>query len=193
MTRMTGMAIFCAWASLTSIAAGQTASAHAPAGETAGETVVLNSDSPLRAFMVFQTPVVISASGELRTALDPIEKELKPVTIHAARNSVFSGRLAVSSDRTIDGLKVTVSELRQSGGRGVPPASAVRVRYAEPAVAGKSWVPPQRFDGLLDAVPARVPVRFSGGGVWNGKKRHLCWTTGPYCALNGRWLHKNRA
>jgi len=394
MTRMISAAIFCAWANLTTIGLGQTASA--PADETGGETLVLNSDTPLRAFMVFQTPVVVTASGELRTALDPTAKEpgplpeaqsplppsdwiqldfddsdwdrrsapverlpngscgndrarhsatgnslicvrakvavddppevadlklsveyvggaivylngreiarghvpagpvkpdtpaerypddlyhqpdgsflrdveknpegfqrryrkletvlprdllrkggnvlaleihrapinegalkakrkpvggmrtvrglwayaalrgvqllagsaegvtpnisrpkgvqvwnvapfemidafsygdpgeqLKPVTVHAARNSVFSGRLAVSSDRAIEGLKVTVSDLQQSGGRGVLPASAVRARYAEPAVAGKSWVPPHRFDGLLDAVPARVPV-----------------------------------
>jgi hypothetical protein len=60
---MTGVAIFCVWASLTTIAAGQTTSASAD--ETGGETVFLNSDTPLRAFMVFQTPVVMTASGNI--------------------------------------------------------------------------------------------------------------------------------
>ncbi len=77
MIRAAGVAILFAWAGLTSVTAGQTASA--PAGETGGETVVLNSDTPLRAFMVFQTPVVMTASGELRTALDPVAKEPQPL------------------------------------------------------------------------------------------------------------------
>jgi hypothetical protein len=38
------------------------------------------------------------------------------------------------------------------------PASAVRVRYAVPASEDKSWVAPYRFDGLLDAIPAEIPV-----------------------------------
>ena len=83
---------------------------------------------------------------------------VKPVTVAAARNSVFSGRLAVSSDSPIRGLKATVGELKDPKGGGALPASTVKVRYAEPAVAGKSWNHPHRFDGLLEAIPAEVPV-----------------------------------
>jgi hypothetical protein len=83
---------------------------------------------------------------------------VKPVTVAAVRNSVFSGRLAVSADRAIKGLKVTVGELRESKGGGTLPATTVKVRYAEPAVAGKSWAPAHRFDGLLEAIPAEIPV-----------------------------------
>jgi len=121
---------------------------------------------------------------------DPCES-LRPVAIHAARNSVFSGRLMVSSDQTIKGLKATVSDLAFVGpslveGRGgtpasggptgsgaMLPASVVQVRYAVPVVTGappanasdsfkmsggKSYVAPHRFDGLLDAIPAEIPV-----------------------------------
>jgi hypothetical protein len=83
---------------------------------------------------------------------------VKPVTVAAVRNSVFSGRLAVSSDAPIRGLKVTVGELKDAKGGGTLPASAVKVRYAEPAVAAKCWNQPQRFDGLLEAIPAEIPV-----------------------------------
>ncbi|MEI6150039.1 MAG: glycoside hydrolase domain-containing protein, partial [bacterium] len=131
---------------------------------------------------------------------DPCES-LRPVAIHAARNSVFSGRLMVSSDQAIKGLQATVSDLtrlRKSssssakrsssskarvenedddedegiGGARLP-ASAIQVRYAVPVVTGappanasspaelsggRSSVAPHRFDGLLDAIPAEIPV-----------------------------------
>jgi hypothetical protein len=81
---------------------------------------------------------------------------LQPIVVRAARNSVFNGRLVVSSDQPIRGLKATVSDLLQGGSR--IPAAAVRVRYAVPATADKSWVAPHRFDGLLDKLPAEVAV-----------------------------------
>jgi hypothetical protein len=105
---------------------------------------------------------------------------LRPIEIRAARNSVFSGRLMVGSDQPIQGLKATVSDLTQAGGGGKLPASAVRIRYAAPVMAGapssnanastrthnqiivltggKSYLAPHRFDGLLDVIPAEIPV-----------------------------------
>ena len=83
---------------------------------------------------------------------------LRPITINAGRNTVFSGRLVVGSDQPIKGLKVSVTELGNAkGGAGIP-ASAVRVRYAVAATEGKSWMAPHRFDGLLDVFPAEIPV-----------------------------------
>ena len=81
-----------------------------------------------------------------------------PVAVAASRNGVYSGRLIVSSDQAIKGLKVTVSDLTQGGGGGTLAASSVRVRYATPAVAAESWVPTSRFDGLLDVIPPEIPV-----------------------------------
>jgi hypothetical protein len=131
---------------------------------------------------------------------DPCEP-LRPVTIQAARNSVFSGRLMVSSAQAIKGLKVKVSDLvrlrksssssakrSSSSNAGVEsedddedevvvgvklPASAMQVRYAVAVVpgelpppdergddlsGGQSHLPPDRFDGLLDVIPAEIPV-----------------------------------
>lgn len=83
---------------------------------------------------------------------------LRPVVIASPRNGVFSGRLVVSSDSALQGLKVQVSDLVKAGGTGRIPAAAVRVRYAATVATGKSWVPSHRFDSLLDAIPAEIPV-----------------------------------
>ncbi|MCG3179111.1 MAG: hypothetical protein BIFFINMI_01442 [Phycisphaerae bacterium] len=89
---------------------------------------------------------------------DPGE-ELRPITINSPRNGVFSGRLAVSSDQAIDGLKVTVSDLKPAAGSGAAiPASAVQVRYARPALPKNCWTPEHRFNGLVDEIPAQIPV-----------------------------------
>ncbi len=90
--------------------------------------------------------------------------EVGPIQFSAAKNSVFSGRLVVSSDAPIKGLKATVSDLKDAKGGGTVPSSAVRVRYAEPAVPEKCWAPAGRFDGLVDTIPAEVPVTAVKGG-----------------------------
>ena len=94
---------------------------------------------------------------------------LRPVTVHAARNGVFSGRLMVSSDQPIKGLMVSVTDLVQAQGRAKLPASTVRVRYAVAAEPGKDWLPGYRFDGLLDAIPAVIPV---AGGLSQDEIEH---------------------
>ena len=83
--------------------------------------------------------------------------EVLPVTIASPRNGVFSGRLVVSSDQPIRNLQVTAVDLVAEGGAKIP-AAAVRVRCAEAAVPAKCWAPTHRFDGLLDAIPAEIPV-----------------------------------
>ncbi|MCX7590301.1 MAG: hypothetical protein N2255_01600, partial [Kiritimatiellae bacterium] len=88
-----------------------------------------------------------------------------PVKIHAFRNSVFSGRLAVSAPRSIKGLKVSVSPLKARGSTASLPQAALRVRYAEPATPEKSWTPPERFNGLVDSLPAEIPVTGKGPGA----------------------------
>ncbi|MCX7805546.1 MAG: hypothetical protein N3A38_10205, partial [Planctomycetota bacterium] len=90
---------------------------------------------------------------------DP-QEPLRPITIHGARNGTFSGRLMVSSGQEIRGLKVTVTDLMHAGRSGRIPASAVRVRCAQPWVPGEfAYNHPGRrdgFDGLADGVPATV-------------------------------------
>lgn len=82
---------------------------------------------------------------------------LRPVVIRAGRNTVFSGRLMVGSDQPIKGLNAKVTDLQAKAGARIP-AAAVRVRYAAPATEAKSWLPPYRFDGLLDTIPAEIPL-----------------------------------
>jgi len=97
----------------------------------------------------------VTASKDLREAGVPVE----PVTIRAARNSVFSGRLMAGSDQALKGLTVTVSDLLSAAAETAKiPAAAVRVRYAVPATPDKSWVSKGRFDGLLDQIPAEIPA-----------------------------------
>jgi len=81
-----------------------------------------------------------------------------PVTVAGAQNGVFSGRLVVSSDQAIKGLKVTVTDMAQADGGGEIAASAIHVRCAAPAVATDCWLPAERFDGLLEAIPGEIPV-----------------------------------
>lgn len=52
---------------------------------------------------------------------------LRPVTIIAARNGMFSGKLVVGSSKPIRGLKATMGDLVDGGER--IPAEAVRIRY----------------------------------------------------------------
>jgi len=92
---------------------------------------------------------------------------LRPITINAGRNSVFSGRLVVGSDQAVRGLKVSVTDLGNAkGGAGIP-SSAVRVRYAVAATEGKSYMQPHRFDGLLDVIPAEIPVIRASPPRWS--------------------------
>ena len=102
---------------------------------------------------------------------------LRPVLIHAARNSVFSGRLMVSSTQPIQGLKVSATDLTKTGGGGKLPSTAVRVRCAVVAEPGKSWLTEHRFDGLLDAIPAVLPVAdgFSQEDIASTEHRFFHW------------------
>jgi hypothetical protein len=92
-----------------------------------------------------------------------------PLTLVAARNGTFSGRVAVSSPEAIRKMRVAATELKPvSGGAGIP-VSAIRVRYAEPASPEKGWVVdrarPPRFDLLPDAPPAEAATPRPGGAA----------------------------
>jgi len=71
----------------------------------------------------------------------------------------------VRSDQAIRNLKVTVSDLAAAGGLGMIPASAVRVRCAAPAAPDNSYVKGNRFDALLDEIPAEIAVAKNSGAV----------------------------
>ncbi|MFB3893178.1 MAG: glycoside hydrolase domain-containing protein [Phycisphaerae bacterium] len=93
---------------------------------------------------------------------DPNEA-LGPIRIVAPRNGRGAGKVVVASSRPIAGLAAAPGELRLKGGTAVIPATAVEVRYAQ--VAGTEYhaarryvLPPGRFDALLPAAPAEIPL-----------------------------------
>jgi len=128
------------------------------------KSLALSSDSPGGAVPNVARPQGVQvwnvAASETVTSFDYGDPQdaLRPVAIDALKNSVFSGRLAVSSAQAIQDLKVTVGELALARGNGKLPASAVHVCCAEPAVPEKCWTPPHRYNGLVAAIPAEIPV-----------------------------------
>jgi len=94
---------------------------------------------------------------------------LGPVTIRGVRNGWFSGKMAVGSPKPIEGLKATVTDLKQ--GASAIPASAVRVRYGFEAGGsldnqydGGPYAA-RLIDGLLEAPLEVFPVPGRYGAV----------------------------
>jgi len=92
---------------------------------------------------------------------------VQPITLVGPRNGWFTGRVVVSSQAAIRGLKVDASDLAAKEGAGRISAALVQVRYSEPADPKKSFVPripytftnAGRFDALLDPPPQEVAVQ----------------------------------
>jgi hypothetical protein len=83
---------------------------------------------------------------------------LRPVAIRGARNGWYSGKMAVGSPKAIEGLKATVSDLKQ--GSVTIPAAAVRVRY------GSAWEGgPNALEALLEAPLDVFPAGKNGAVV----------------------------
>ena len=82
---------------------------------------------------------------------------LRPLRIVGTRNGSFSGKVLVGSDRALTGLKASITNLAGPRGAGIP-ASAVALRYAAADLPRESGNV-NRFDSLLEAPPAEVPVR----------------------------------
>jgi len=121
---------------------------------------------------------------ETVTVFDYGNEPVRPITFFGARNGVFSGRLMVSSNQAIKGLKASVTELVQGDKGDKIPASAIRLRCAQPTTpatvnAGLSWTPSDRFDALLDTIPSDVAVNANKQGSPAGKN----WTAGAVAPL----------
>ncbi|MBM4039906.1 MAG: hypothetical protein FJ290_15485 [Planctomycetes bacterium] len=87
---------------------------------------------------------------------DPNEP-LKPIRIVGTRNGCFSGKVLVGSHAPLTGLKASITDLAGPQGAAIP-ASAIALRYAAPDLPRKP-ANVNRFDSLLEAPPAEVPVR----------------------------------
>jgi len=84
----------------------------------------------------------------------------RPVLIVGARNGVFSGKLLVSSDEPVEGLKAVPSDLSSKGS--TIPASAVRIRYGVGWEDRTGFGRPRGLDVLQDS----PPDRYSLTSVW---------------------------
>ncbi len=134
----------------------------------AGSPVTPNVGRP-RGLQVWNCPVL----GSVHTIDfgDPHDK-IRPIEISGARNGAFSGKVVVSCDGPIRGIKATASALKAKDGASIA-ASAIQVRYALLADHAQGCVekyrgrrpnPYQakgvlRFDGLAKEAPVEVPVR----------------------------------
>jgi len=87
---------------------------------------------------------------------DPNEP-LQPVRIVGTRNGVFSGKVLLGSADALHGLQASMTGLAGPAGA-VIPASAVALRYAV-ADLPREVADANRFDSLLEAPPADLPVR----------------------------------
>jgi len=90
-----------------------------------------------------------------------VQDPVLPVTIVAARNGTFSGRLVVSAPEAIRNLKTALSELKYEGGKQAIPASQIRIRYTERATKNKGWVHSRkqaRFDLLTEKPAPEIPT-----------------------------------
>jgi RNA polymerase sigma factor (sigma-70 family) len=90
---------------------------------------------------------------------------LRPITIIAARNGIFDGKVVVSSAEALRGVKATVSDLTAKGGARIP-ATAVKVLYSvrDDRNALRYRVANGFWDTLLETPPAEVqPVKGGKG------------------------------
>ena len=88
---------------------------------------------------------------------DPLEP-WKPIRIVGTRNGVFSGKVVLGSDEAMKPLRaVPLTDLEGPAGA-VIPASALVLRWAAPDLP-RDAANVNRFDSLLETMPAEVPVR----------------------------------
>ncbi|MHC4917218.1 MAG: glycoside hydrolase domain-containing protein [Planctomycetota bacterium] len=94
--------------------------------------------------------------GENPDCMSPLE----PIRIVAARNGVFTGKVALSSASPIKGAKASAAELKGEGGSTIP-ASAVKVLYSVRDDMPMMQEPRDgHVDTLLESPPAEVkPVK----------------------------------
>lgn len=107
-----------------------------------------------------QAPAAPAAEVKLWTSSAPADEgektpagSLGPVTIVAARNGTFSGKVVADSSGPIRGLKGSVGDLTCDGA--TIPARCIQVRYAVPWEQ-RNWGWPSHPDILLESAPEAI-------------------------------------
>jgi hypothetical protein len=88
----------------------------------------------------------------------PVPEEnapLKPISIVAARNGRFSGKVMLNASPAIKGLQAVAGPLSGPGGANIP-ATAVQIRYGTPWPTFSAHNRPAGLDILLEAAPEEV-------------------------------------
>ena len=94
---------------------------------------------------------------------DPLEP-LRPITIVGVRNGVFTGKVVVSSDAPLRGVRAAMGDLKHEKGRAGIPSSAVEVLYTirDDRMALRYRTPVGFWDTLLEAPPDVVEPAGAG-------------------------------
>jgi hypothetical protein len=135
-------------------------------GPAAQQRVLAQASRPARGPAASPTPAP-AAGGRVWTC-DVVSDEqtasaagtLHPMTIVAARNGSFSGKVVVESPNPVKGIKATVSAI--SGEGGAIPAQNVQLRYAV-GWDERGWALPSNPDILLETPPAQVETTAISG------------------------------
>jgi len=98
---------------------------------------------------------------------NPLEKA-DPVRILGCLNGAFDGKVMVSSDKAVSGVKALVSDLRHKDGKSVVPAAAVKLLYTvrDDKLTMRYRAPKEGFwDALAEEPPAKVDALPGGGAA----------------------------
>jgi hypothetical protein len=133
---------------------------------SAGGEGVIAKAAPKAGFLVRNSDILDSSARESDLTSQP--GLLRPVSIVAARNGAFSGKVIVGSAQAIRGLKASCGDLTSADG-GTIPASAIQVRYGVAWGSDMDKAPkPYGLDILLETPPKEVaPVKNAAfAAVW---------------------------
>jgi len=86
---------------------------------------------------------------------DPHEG-LRPIDIVGARNAPFTGQVAVSSDKALEGLQASATRLEHTEGSYHIPSTSVQVLYGMPA---ERWERHDQFYNARDVLAERPPEK----------------------------------
>jgi hypothetical protein len=142
-----------------------TAGVTALALKASGAGAVPNCACP-QGFQVWNADVLVPA---FETDYGEAGEAPRPIRLVGTRNGQFAGQVVAGSDAPIRGLNAKISDLAGESGAGSIPASAVSIRFPQPA-SGEQWyldirprVPGAKevacFEALMESPPAEVPVR----------------------------------
>lgn len=135
-------------------------------------SLALSADGGVAANTARPTGIQVWAASDMRRPspydyADPTESRAA-VSISGCLNGTFNGRVNVSSDKPLAGVKAQASELKHKDGKGVIPASCVRLLYTirDDRMTMRRNPPKAGFwYSLADEPPVALDTAPDGGGA----------------------------